>query len=311
MQPVQQPAAQPSGISSRGYLQPQAYQQPQPQAYPQQQVYQQPQQVYQQPQQAYQQPQQVYQQPQQAYQQPAANVQSARMAQAAPGAARSSRRAAAEAGQPAPGASVRKRKPRGGKEILIAIGVIVALGVLALIMYMIQSSKMSEVGKIVEERERIFQQNMSRADDMYVKAEAAGRLWVMGKDNSTDRLFAQFQGDPNVYNIIYDRSTKDKRGNSKPEQKAMFPERLSIIKFDNKGKEGTTGAQLQYGLADSRSTPIVIGSKAVAAEAGDQVNLGGRITVIAKADWDDWLKNAKDAKSAAEKEKEGGGPEEK
>jgi hypothetical protein len=322
MQPVQPPppAQAPASISSRGFLQPpaqaypqqQVYQQPQAYAQPQQQVYQQPQQVYAQPQQQVyqQQPQQMYAQPPQAYQQPAANVQSARLAPAA-GAARSSRRAAAaESGAPA-SASVRRRKPRGGKEILIALGVIGALGVLALIMYMTKSSQLKEVGDIEKERKRIFEENMRRGEDAYVKAEAAGKLWAMGKDNNTDKLFAPFQGDSKVYNVIYDRNTKDKRGNSKAEQKAMDPAKLSIIKFDNKSKEGSTGAQIQYGFGDNRTKPIVVASKAIAPEAGDQVNGGGRITVIVDAEWDDWLRKNKDAKSASEKEKDGGAEEKK
>jgi hypothetical protein len=228
-------------------------------------------------------------------------------AMAAPAAAsnRSSRRGSVpvDAAQ-APSLSVRKRARGVGKELLICFAVLGFMGVGAVVLGVIRSGQAKKVSVIKDERERIFNDNMKLGFDTYQKAETAGLLWVMGKDDKAtdDKLFGLFKNDDKIYNIVYDRNYKDKKNASKMEQKAMVSDRLRIDKVE-RGKEDN-GIRVSYGLADNRTRCIVIASKPIKAQEGDSANLGGMITIIANAEQDDFFLKAKTAKSAAEKAKE-------
>lgn len=191
-----------------------------------------------------------------------------------------------------------------GKELLLCFGVLALMGIGAVVLGVIRSGQAKKVTDIKGERERIFNDNMKLGFDMYQKAETIGLLWVMGKDDKAtdDKLFGPFKNDDKVYNIVYDRNYKDKKNASKMEQKAMFPDRLRVEKVEH-GKEDN-GIRVSYGLADNKSLCIVLASKPIKPQEGDSANLGGMITIIAKAEQDDFFTKAKTAKSPAEKAKE-------
>lgn len=223
---------------------------------------------------------------------------SGRMAPAA--STRPSRRLAAESGAP-----VKKRIRGVGKELMICFAVLSVLAVVAVVLGVIRSRQKRDAARIIKDREEAFEHNMKLGLETYQRAENAGLLFVMGKEQTPDeKLFGPFKNDDKVYNIIFDRVYKDKKNNVKTEQKAMFVDRLKVESVEHGREEN--GIRINYGLAENKTVPIVIARKPVKPAEGDSANLGGNITIIARAEPDEYFEKAKTAKSAAEKEKEKG-----
>jgi hypothetical protein len=153
----------------------------------------------------------------------------------------------------------------------------------------------------MEEAVAVEKRNFALAFDQFSKADAAGRLYVMGKEEADEsKLLASFRGDEKIYNVIYERSLKEKRGANTTEQKALFPDRLLFHTMSTPFKEDQE-VKMNYGLADGKATPIVIAKKFVKAAEGDQANLGGTITVVVRAEKDRNFTKAQEAKPPEEK----------
>lgn len=194
-----------------------------------------------------------------------------------------------------------KKKARGGPELMIAAGIIVVLGVTAAGLYVMRKNEHADVIRKLEEAVRVEKENFALAFDMFSKADAAGRLFVMGKEEADEgKLLASFRGDEKIYNVIYERSLKEKRGANKTEQKALHSDRLLFHTMSNPFKEDQD-VKMNYGLADGKATPIVIAKKFIKSAEGDQANLGGTITVVVRAKTDRSFANAQTAKPVEEK----------
>jgi hypothetical protein len=225
---------------------------------------------------------------------------SGRMASPAASAARAGRRSGAvrmDGGPPI------KKKVRGvGKELMVSFGVIGLMAVAALVVYIVVSRSNREKTRWQEEQAKILESNMKLGFDSYQRAENAGLLFVMGKDEKAadDKLFGPFRGDDKIYNVLYDRIYKDRRNKPMTEQKAMFADRRTGVGSIEKFKE-ENGVRVNYGFAENKTIPIVIARKMIKQTPGDNANLGGEITVIVKAATDHIFENAKKPKTGPEK----------
>jgi hypothetical protein len=208
-------------------------------------------------------------------------------------------RAAADGDPKRGGAPVRKKVRGGGKELMIAGGVIGFLAILALVMYSKRSGEETERKKTQAEQEAIFNTNMQAGFRALLRAESVGSQYVVGKeaDITPDKLFGPFRSDDKVYNVIYDRNFKGERQPGS-EQKAMFPERLKLGRMEQHCREDG-GAKCCYGFVDG-TTPVVVATKPYKSAEGDTANLGGLITVIVKADNDRKFENARNPKAKAD-----------
>ncbi|MCY3020419.1 MAG: hypothetical protein NTW87_15475 [Planctomycetota bacterium] len=192
----------------------------------------------------------------------------------------------------------RRKKKRGGIELLIAFGAIALLGVIALTLYVIGEQKRRAAAGRAAAQEAILQRNMALAGGTYAQAESAGMLFVMGKDPgaTNETLFGPFRTNEAVWNVIYDRNYKEGRPPAlRTEQRAMFPDRLRFDKVEHTREDN--GVRLNYAFADNMATPVVIASKAIKGADGDTANPGGVITVVVKAENDDRFENAKRKKA--------------
>ena len=214
-----------------------------------------------------------------------------------------SRRAAADDDPKKPAnVSGRKKGRGGGTELMIAAGVIVFLGLIALVLHSQRKGEKEQADRDIAAAEKSFNANMQAGFSALGRAENAGFAFVTGKDTklSDDQLFGPFRTDDRVYNVIYDRNFKDERIPFRSDQKAMSEARLRVERMDTIGRE-ENGAKCCYGFADNRSQPIVIAAKSFKAADGDAVNLGGTITVVVKVETDRKFERAKQPKASAEK----------
>jgi hypothetical protein len=211
--------------------------------------------------------------------------------------AQRSGRAAADGDPKRGGAPVRKKVRGGGKELMIAGGVIGFLAIAALIMYSKRSSEETARLKTQAEQDVIFNNNMQAGFRALLRAENVGSQYVVGKENDVtpDKLFGPFKSDDKVYNVIYDRNFKGERQPGS-EQKAMFSEKLKIGRMEQHNREDG-GAKCCYGFVDG-TTPVVVATKPYKPPDGETTSLGGLITVIVKADGDRKFEHARDPKAA-------------
>jgi len=210
---------------------------------------------------------------------------------------------AAESGRPA-GVNIGRRAAYVGKPLLLCFAILGVMAVTAGVLYVIRSRQTRDIKRIQTEEQEIFERNMALGFDKYRTARNAGLLFVMGKDKAEgqaleDKLFGPFRNDDKVYNVIYDRNFKDRRNLQQTEQKAMFRDRLRVDSIEH-GKEDS-GVRVIYGFAENKTVTIVISREPIKAETGDNANLGGMITVIAKAESDKFFDKAKQPKVVPEK----------
>jgi len=201
------------------------------------------------------------------------------------------------------GKAPKMKKRRGGPELIIAAGIIAVLGIVSAVIFVNKNKKINEVESSIKEHQDIFDTNMKTGYDGYMKAENSGLLYVLGKEKDdimndeaklTSRLFAPFQGDDKVYNVLFERRYKDKKAKEKTDQKFMFPERNRIERIEH-GKT-VNEVRVTYGFAENKSVNLVWAEKLVNAEKGDQANMGGKITILMKATEDKVFKAAREKK---------------
>lgn len=204
--------------------------------------------------------------------------------------ASSSKRAAA-------GTVKKKKPPMPVKELIVAGAVVVLLAVAAIAVYVVKSSERAKINKDKEEQKNIFESNVKLGKDAMDKAIKAGTLYMVGKAEAgfdEKSLFAPFKDDPKVFNVAYDRTTKDRRQNDISTSKKMFEDsdHYNVVKLNNT-KEFPPDLVVSYGWAQGKTIPVVVATKVIKPNQGDVVNLGGVITVVVKAEEDDFFKKAR------------------
>lgn len=203
----------------------------------------------------------------------------------------------------APGAGVRKKVRGTGKELLMAFGILGACGVIALIWWKWNEKALQENKDSAAAQEQIFKQNLQRGFDAYKRAENAGLAYVTaGETTPDDKLFGPFRSDVNVHNVIYDRNYTTERVPVMGTQKAMYPERINILKIDDFFKvDEVTGVRCCYGFTTDEKhrplQPLVVASKVVRPKEGDTVNLPGTITIVVTADNDEKFERVRHPKA--------------
>ena len=226
---------------------------------------------------------------------------SGRAAPPAAASTRSSRRSAV--GRPDDGAPVKKKVRGVGKELMICFGILGFMALTAVVLYIVLSGRNKEIIIRVTEQKDIFKRNMKLGFDSYQRAETVGLLYVLGKEPTAtdDKLFGPFKSDDKIYNVVYDRVYKDRRNQPKTEQKAMHTDRLRVDSIEKSEEDKDSGVRVKYGLAENKTIPIVIASKMIKGPKDDNANMGGSITVIAKAEADEVFEKAKKPKATPEK----------
>lgn len=200
-----------------------------------------------------------------------------------------------------------QRSKRTGPELLIAGGVIAALTVIAGILYVVRQGQQRESDALKGEQNSELLANLTVTKEVLTKAHETGLLWVLGKnpdkeDKAEEILFAPFKADPNVYNIIYERFSVDKRFQPQNVKIPMYKDRKTEGKFDIAGTrmeripqfKADSDTTYKYALAESKTVMLVSAIKSIKGEPDNKINTGGTIEVIirAKNDKDDLFSNA-------------------
>jgi len=197
-----------------------------------------------------------------------------------------------------------KKKVRGGPELIIAGGVLGLLAIACGAFYVMRTNEKKQVLGELEKRVEILNKNWKKGEEAFARADTAGRLYVMGKEEfSPDKQLAPFKGDADIWNVIYEKRYKDKKAADKTEVKAVDDTRMKLYPMNSPAKaEGDFS--MTYGFADAeKKMPVVIASKNIKGPEGDTANLGGKITVVVKAEEDHNFENARNYKPPEKKEK--------
>jgi len=233
---------------------------------------------------------------------------SARMAPAAPAPTSSSGRVSARVAPPPPAAPARasarksaggigrtrgedggkkkKVRPMGGKELLLAAAGIAILAGIVMFLAFRNSSRQKAANDAVTAAAEAEKNNYDAAEKTFNLAFEKGHNLLFGKEEFNEaKHFGGFRSDNNVYNVIYERRFKDKKGNEKPQQNAMYPDKLSLMKTEY-GTE-REGIRINYALADGKATNVVIATKNLKPPEGDTLTVSASLTIIVKAPVED------------------------
>lgn len=179
-----------------------------------------------------------------------------------------------------------KAKAVGGKELLIAFGVIALLAAVVIFKSMSTNSQIKAVNDAKEAKEQAQIKNYEAAEKAVRAAEDKGALLLVGKEEFDEgKHFGSFKADPGIYNVIYERTYKDKKGEEKHFHKALYPDKLTFMKTGY-GKE-ENGVRINYALAENKTVNVVMGVKNLKLPENDNLNVNAMVTVIVKAPMED------------------------
>lgn len=174
----------------------------------------------------------------------------------------------------------------GGKELLIAAGGIAVLAGVVMFLAFRNSSKQKAVTQAIAAKEEAERANYAAAEEAFRRAEEKGHDLLFGKEEFNEaKHFGSFKSDPKIYNVIYERRFKDKKGNEKPTQHAMYPDKLSLMKTEYSMERD--GLRMNYALADGKATNVIIAAKNMKPPEGDTLTVSAQLTVIVRAAVDD------------------------
>ncbi len=193
----------------------------------------------------------------------------------------------------------------GGPELMIAGGVLVLLLVAVIAFYFMRTGEQNIATKMKDDLEATEKENWKLAKEKVDLADSVARLWCQGDESiPDDKLKSAFAGDAKIYNVIFSRRKKDKRG--KEDEKTVYT---------NDGHMGPIGSlnrtndereiHMEYAFAEGRTVELVKAVRSVLPKDGDPTNLGGTITVLVLAKHDlhfEKAKNPPPAKAAEKKE---------
>ena len=227
----------------------------------------------------------------------APRASSARVAPAGRGSAKSQRN------ERAGGGGGGKKKVRGGPELLIAAGVLGLLAVVCIAFYVMRTNERQAAESELEKRISVETRNWKKALESFDKAYNAGQQYIVGKEEfSPEKHQNPFKADPEIINVIYEKNYKDKKAANKTDVKSVDETRLTLYPMNKSKEEGDI--RLSYGFADSaKNIPVIIATRSIKGPEGDQANLGGKITVVIKAENDHNFDNARNIKPPEKKEK--------
>lgn len=176
--------------------------------------------------------------------------------------------------------STRRSNKGDGMVIGIALGVIALMVVGAIVVYSNNNSKIRDA-KATEERIKKAREDNEAAGLKYMQlALEAGAPYIRGDmpDAKEDALFGALRGQPDIYNVIFERSYKDRRNKSQTEQKKMNGNTSYNQTCQDWKKEDIT---IHTGTS-SDGQALVVSKRQVAAKEGDKANLGGWVIVMVK-----------------------------
>jgi hypothetical protein len=189
--------------------------------------------------------------------------------------------------------SVRKKVRGSGKELLYCFGGLAAVGVILFVLYNQRKQEQQQAEEHREAQEKIFKLNLQRGFATCKLAETAGFNFLSTGEKTEDaQLFGPFKNDDRIYNVVYERNYKGERQPFLSEQKAMYPGRLWLLQMHELSGQDA-GVTCCYGFAENKAVPVVVAKKVVRSKEGDEVNLGGMVTVMVKADNDERFERAR------------------
>ncbi|HEY3320621.1 MAG TPA: hypothetical protein VGP72_09165 [Planctomycetota bacterium] len=175
-----------------------------------------------------------------------------------------------------------------------AIAVVVLLALAVGVTGLVRHAQWLKTKGEIEKQEAIKEANLQRGQDVWRNAEKAGLLYVLGRETPAlleddaklrARLFEPFVKDERVYNVIFERRYRDRQRRDQTDAKYLYADRTRIDVL-NLVNEERSGVRLQYALADRKNVNCVFATKIIPAPGDDNVNLGGMITVLVRAEED-------------------------
>lgn len=175
-----------------------------------------------------------------------------------------------------------------GWELKIAGAVLGLLLILTLYFAVVRQQQESDAYAARSLAQKIENENFARGRAALEKAEGLGRRWILGEDISQATLLDAFKGDPQIYNVVFTRSTKDKKGKESNRQVQLDSNRLVLSMLSVTRDERQM--HLSYALADGQ--PLVLASLTIPVSADDPYHTGGTITVMTRAEQDEHFRQA-------------------
>ena len=189
------------------------------------------------------------------------------------------------------------------KEILIAAGVLIGILALALTIGYFKGSGVSEKEKEHQAQVQILERNVKSATDELKKAVDIGASYCIGKEpgetkDVAAKLLAPFKGNAKIYNVFFNKDFKDKKQTEKHEQVALVDDQehrtldeLNKLMPEEKESKDMKDVSVKYALAreGDKRIPVIIAKKVIRAAKEELVNMGGQITVIVRAEEDNFF----------------------
>jgi hypothetical protein len=192
------------------------------------------------------------------------------------------------------GRSARTKKGVGGPELMIAGGVIVLLLVAVIAFYFMKTGEQSAANRATDEMHSTEKENFKIAREKMEMADQIGRAWCQGDESITEeKLKASFAGDDKIYNVIFSRKKKDKRGKEDEKQVPVIAEHMGPVGSLNFTNDDVKDMHMEYAFAEGRSVPLVKAVRSIMPKDGDPLNMGGTIQVLIKAKDDAHFQKAK------------------
>jgi uncharacterized protein YpmB len=198
--------------------------------------------------------------------------------------AASQRGAAGNSGRSQRSSGTSGRSGGGDKKIFFIIGGVIGLLVtVVLVLYFVRTGEKQTHDQKKQEKLAIQEKNIDLGKEYFKKAYAAGYPWISGKKEGTeDEIMAPFKGDDTVYNVVFERTIKEKKDEKKVQYK-KDASRLTYVKIESPVLKHFEDEKytIYRGKTNDQETDLVIAEKYIPGEGASFT--GGQVIIVLKA----------------------------
>jgi hypothetical protein len=193
----------------------------------------------------------------------------------------------------------RKQAPLPIKEMMIAGGGILLIIAICLVIYVVKNGEQRDAKAKIKQQNDLYEANIELGRSELARAEKVGTLFIVGEETVPEKdrtkLFGPFEGNKQIFNVIYDRGYMDKKSrNAEAKHDVRMlnddPERYKFAMLSKGVDEGKLN--ISYILVNNGKTPAIKAKKVIPGKPNDPANAGGQIEVWVLAQQDDYFERA-------------------